>query len=181
MDAAKGRASKAGNAPELHKSGGHQTAAKKALTHANASVVEAQAELDQVIGKARKLAEEHEQKAHYRADKIRNATRKLAPWEPGAFDRVLDWLGDNLPDILSACAAVLGALALLGLTVVAPWVLFLVAGLLSGIAFGLRVSDPKVLASLKDGILDGRTDLDFWSNLLGVAGDFLGCCPGRAP
>jgi hypothetical protein len=176
LDAAKGRQSKAKNDPDLDKESAHQSAAHKSLTHANTAVEEAQAALDKIIGKAKKLADEHEERAHHRADKIRDATRKLATHEPGVFDKALDWLEDNLPDILSACAAVLGVIALLGLTAIAPWTLFLAAGLLSGAAFGLRISDPEVRASLADGF-HGELDADFWSNALGVAGDFLGMLP----
>jgi hypothetical protein len=177
LDAAKGRASKAENAPDLDKKGARHDEAQKTLTHANTAVEEAQAELDKIIGKAKSLAEEHEQKARYRAGKIGDATTKLAPHEPGAWDKFTDWVGDNLPDILSACAAVLGVIALLGLTAIAPWALFLAAGLLSATALGLRLSDPEVRASLADGFKKGELDLDFWSNALGVAGDFLGMVP----
>ncbi|EPD54699.1 hypothetical protein HMPREF1211_07942 [Streptomyces sp. HGB0020] len=176
LDAAKGRQAKAKNDPALDKKGTDGSAVHSTLIHANTAVEEAQADLDKIIGKAKRLAEEHEEKARHRADRIRDATRKLAPHEPGAFDAVMDWLDDNLPDILSACAAVLGVIALLGLTAIAPWALFLAAGLLSGAAFGLRISDPEVRASLSDGF-HGELDADFWSNALGVAGDFLGMLP----
>ncbi|WP_371669397.1 hypothetical protein OG985_18020 [Streptomyces sp. NBC_00289] len=178
LDTAKGRAGKAENDADLDKKGARRDDAQKALTHANKAVEEAQAELDKIVGKAKTLAQEHEEKARYRAGKIRTATKKLTPHEPGMWDTFTDWLGDNLPDILSACAAVLGVIALLGLTAIAPWMLFLAAGLLSGAAFGLRVTDPEVRASLKDGFTKGELDLDFWSNSLGVAGDFLGMLPG---
>ncbi|MFJ6704182.1 MULTISPECIES: hypothetical protein [unclassified Streptomyces] len=141
-------------------------------------VAAAQDDLDGVLKRARGLAAEHEATARERARHIGAASRRLAPHEPDTWDRFTDWLGDNLPDILSACAAVLGVIALLGLTAVAPWMLFLAAGVLSGMAFGLRVSDPEVLASLKDGFTKGELDLDFWGNALGTAGDFLGMLPG---
>ncbi|MEU9347260.1 hypothetical protein AB0D74_39270 [Streptomyces sp. NPDC048278] len=164
---------------------GHVDAAERtagqgdsALHKANAKVTAAQGDLDDVLKRARSLAGEHEEAARRRARHIGDATHRLAPHEPNGWDRFTDWLGDNLPDILSACAAVLGVIALLGLTAVAPWMLFLAAGLLSGTAFGLRVSDPEVLASLEDGFTKGELDVDFWGNLLGVAGDFLGMLPG---
>ncbi|MGW1624789.1 hypothetical protein [Streptomyces sp. NPDC002172] len=141
-------------------------------------VAAAQGDLDDVLKRARSLAGEHEETARRRARHIGDATHRLVPHEPNAWDRFTDWLGDNLPDILSACAAVLGVIALLGLTAVAPWMLFLAAGLLSGMAFGLRISDPEVLSSLQDGLTKGELDVDFWGNLLGVAGDFLGMLPG---
>ncbi|MFG3018483.1 hypothetical protein ACGFZQ_08000 [Streptomyces sp. NPDC048254] len=144
----------------------------------NSGVTAAQDDLDDVLKRARSLASEHEDTARKRARHIGDATHKLAPHEPNAWDRFTDWLGDNLPDILSACAAVLGVIALLGLTAIAPWMLFLAAGLLSGLAFSLRVADPEVLASLEDGFTKGELDVDFWGNLLGTAGDFLGMLPG---
>ncbi|MEV7324735.1 putative T7SS-secreted protein [Streptomyces sp. NPDC093970] len=145
---------------------------------ANGRVTAARDDLDDVLKRARCLAAEHEDTARRRARHIGDAAHRLAPHEPDAWDRFTDWLGDNLPDILSACAAVLGVIALLGLTAVAPWMLFLAAGLLSGTAFGLRVGDPELLASLKDGFSKGELDVDFWADLLGTAGDFLGILPG---
>ncbi|MFJ9564387.1 hypothetical protein ACIRQQ_30655 [Streptomyces fuscichromogenes] len=168
----------------LRRAQGHADEAKAhdgaaaTLHKANSRVTAAQGDLDGVLKRARSLAGEHEETARERARHIGDATHRLAPHEPNAWDRFTDWLGDNLPDILSACAAVLGVIALLGLTAVAPWMLFLAAGLLSGTAFGLRVSDPEVLASLEDGFTKGELDIDFWGNLLGVAGDFLGMLPG---
>ncbi|MFD8815423.1 hypothetical protein ACFV23_28995, partial [Streptomyces sp. NPDC059627] len=170
----------------LQRAQGHADEAKahdgadsaSALHKASNKVTVAQGDLDDVLKRARSLAGEHEETARERARHISDATHKLAPHEPNAWDKFTDWLGDNLPDILSACAAVLGVIALLGLTAVAPWMLFLAAGLLSGMAFGLRVSDPEVLASLEDGFTKGELDVDFWGNLLGVAGDFLGMLPG---
>ncbi|MFF4703898.1 hypothetical protein ACWC4D_24310 [Streptomyces sp. NPDC001288] len=149
-----------------------------ASDRADSGVTAARDDLDGVLKRARGLAAEHEETARKRARHIGAASRRLAPHEPDTWDRFTDWLGDNLPDILSACAAVLGVIALLGLTAVAPWMLFLAAGVLSGMAFGLRVSDPEVLASLKDGFTKGELDLDFWGNALGTAGDFLGMLPG---
>ncbi|SEE65099.1 hypothetical protein [Streptomyces sp. Ag109_O5-10] len=159
---------------------GEAAEAREALRRARGHAAQhtAREDLDDVLKRARTLAGEHEETARRRARHIGDATHRLAPHEPSAWDEFTDWLGDNLPDVLSACAAVLGVIALLGLTAVAPWMLFLAAGLLSGAAFGLRVSDPEVLSSLKDGFTKGELDIDFWSNLLGVAGDFLGMLPG---
>jgi hypothetical protein len=179
QDRAQGHADKAENDPALEKNKGRAyDDAHSALTKANGAVTTAQEDLDDVLRRARSLATEHETTARKRARLIGDATHKLAPHEPGMWDKFTDWLGENLPDILSACAAVLGVIALLGLTVIAPWMLFLAAGLLSGAAFALRVSDPEVMASLKDGIMNGELDADFWGNALGVAGDFLGMVPG---
>ncbi|MFJ3337677.1 hypothetical protein [Streptomyces sp. NPDC086766] len=179
VDAAKGRAHKAKNSPDLHKKGAGHDAAQKTLTHANTAVEEARADVDAIIAKARKLAEEHEARARHRAARIRDATRKLAPQEPGAFDSALDWLVDNLPDILSWTAAVIGVVALFVLSGgTAAAVLLLVASALSAGAFAARLSDPEVRASLWDGIRHGELDADFWNNAVGVAADGLGMLPG---
>ncbi|CAL9568648.1 hypothetical protein SUDANB176_04793 [Streptomyces sp. enrichment culture] len=184
VDRAEGRAAKAGGRPDLEKEGAEQEAAQRALTRANNDVEEAQAELDKVIGKAKRLAEEHERRAQHHARKIRDATRKLAPQEPGWFDEALDWLGDNLPDILSFLAGVAGVVAILfagplGLTMVAA-LMFTASGL-SMTALGLRLlANPETLESLKDGFTKGELDADFWSNLVSVGADAAGAIPGLA-
>ncbi|MEU8732286.1 putative T7SS-secreted protein [Streptomyces tendae] len=181
VDRAQGRADSAGHDPDLKKEGADGDAALKALTRANGDLEDARAELKKIIGKAERLAEEHEEKAGYRARKIRDATKKLVPHEPGWFDEVLDWLGDNLPDILSFVAGVIGVVALLfagplGLATVAA--LLLTASGLSATALGLRIGDAEVRASLMDGITKGELDADFWSNAVSVGADFMGILPG---
>ncbi|MEV0223986.1 hypothetical protein [Streptomyces sp. NPDC050704] len=180
VDAAKGKATTAGDDPALDKKGVTQDDAKKALTRANTAVDEAEADLEKILGRARKLAEEHETQAQHRAGKIRDATKKLAPQEPGWFDSAMDWLGENLPDILSGVAAVVGLAALFVLTGgTAAAVLLLVAAALSVTALGMRVlGDPTLRASLWDGFTKGELDTDFWSNLVTVGGDALGMLPG---
>ncbi|MGW0626680.1 hypothetical protein [Streptomyces sp. NPDC002758] len=179
LDKAKGHATKAKNSPDLDKKGSTHDDAQKALTHANTAVENAQADLDAIIAKAKKLAEEHEDKARYRAGKIREATKKLALHEPGAWDKFTDWLADNLPDILSWTAAVLGVVALFVLSGgTAAAVLLLVAAALSAGAVAGRLADPVARASLWDGIRHGEFDADFWSNAIGVAADGLGALPG---
>lgn len=183
VDRAKGRATEAGDDPGLDKKGADHDAAKKALTRANTDVEEAEAELEKIRGRARTLAEEHEEKAKFRATKIRDATKKLAPHEPGWFDNALDWFGDNLPDILSFAAGALG-LAVLILAGPLGWGLMTVALLtisasaLSLTAFGMRLSEPEVRASLWDGLRNGEFDADFWSNFVSVGADLAGGIPG---
>ncbi|MBQ1094523.1 hypothetical protein KBY55_00025 [Streptomyces sp. b94] len=183
IDRAQSRANKAGDDPDLKKDGADHEAAQKALTRANADLDDAEAELKKIIGKAKRLAEEHEEKAGYRAGKIRDATKKLVPHEPGWFDEVLDWLGDNLPDILSFTAGLIGVVALLlagplGLGLATLAALMLTASGLSATALVLRLSDPEVRASLMDGISKGELDADFWSNAVSVGADFAGALPG---
>ncbi|KAF3467261.1 putative T7SS-secreted protein [Streptomyces sp. Tu 3180] len=184
VDRAEGRAARAEGHPDLEKEGSDREAARRALTRANNDVEEAQAELDKVIGRAKRLAEEHERRAQLRARKIRDATKKLAPQEPGWFDEALDWLGDNLPDILSFLAGVAGVVAILfagplGLAMVAA--LMLTASGLSVTALGLRLlANPETLESLKDGFTKGELDADFWSNLVSVGADAAGAIPGLA-
>ncbi|MDN3252083.1 putative T7SS-secreted protein [Streptomyces sp. MA25(2023)] len=180
---AQGRADAAGEDPGLKAEGADRDAARKALTHANGALDDAESELRKIIGKAKSLAEEHEEKAGYRAGKIRDATKKLVPHEPGWFDEVLDWLGDNLPDILSFTAGLIGVVALLlsgplgwGLATVAA--LMLTASGLSATALALRLTDSEVRASLMDGFTKGELDADFWSNAVSVGADFAGALPG---
>lgn len=181
VDTANGHAETAKNDPDLDGKGTHQDEAKKSLTKANTAVEEAQAELDKIIGRARRLAEEHENKAQYRAQKIRGATEKLAPQEPGWLDELGEWFTENLPDILSFTAGVIGLVALFVATGgVAAAVLLLAAAALSASALTMRLSDSEVLSSLKDGFLHGELDSDFWGNLVSVGGDVLGTIPGVA-
>ncbi|MFF3481712.1 hypothetical protein ACFYXC_00320 [Streptomyces sp. NPDC002701] len=178
--AARGRATTAGDDPALAKKGTAHDDAKKALTRANTAVDEAEADLKKILSRARSLAEEHERQAQYRAGKIRDATRKLAPHEPGQLDKALNWLGENLPDILSGVAAVVGLVALLVLSGgTAAGVLLLVAATLSATALATRLlGDPAMRASLRDGLTKGEFDTDFWSNLVTAGGDVLGVLPG---
>ncbi|WCN03009.1 putative T7SS-secreted protein [Streptomyces sp. M92] len=183
VDRARGLADEAGEDPDLKAGGADREAAQKALTRANGDLDDAEAELRKIIGKAKSLAEEHEEKAGYRAGKIRDATEKLAPQEPGWFDEALDWLGDNLPDILSFTAGLIGVVALLlsgplgwGLATAAA--LMLTASGLSITALVLRLSDPEIRASLLDGFTKGEFDADFWSNAVSVGADSVGALPG---
>ncbi|GGS77012.1 hypothetical protein [Streptomyces violaceus] len=165
--------------PDLNDKGSRHDKAQKSLSSANTAVEEAQAELDKVIGKARKLAEEHEEKARYRAGKIRDATKKLAPHEPGWLEEFGEWFVENLPDILSFTAGVIGLVALFVATGgMAAAVLLLAAAALSASALTMRLSDPKVRASLADGITKGELDSDFWGNVVSLGGDVLGAVPG---
>ncbi|MET8134989.1 hypothetical protein ABZV24_24090 [Streptomyces sp. NPDC005251] len=180
VDRAKGHATKAGDSPDLHGKGAGHDEAQKALTKANTAREDAEDALRQIRGKARELADEHEHQAQHRAAKIRDATKKLAPHEPGCFDSALDWLTENLPDILSTVAAVIGLVALFvvsGGTVAAA--LLLAAAALSATSLSIRITqEPTVWASLKDGFTKGELDTDFWSNFVTVGGDVLGALPG---
>ncbi|MFI0967225.1 hypothetical protein ACH4S8_38440 [Streptomyces sp. NPDC021080] len=180
VDRAKGHATTAGDSPDLDGKGAAHEAAQKALTRANTAVDDAEDALRRIRGKARELADEHEHRARHRAGKIRDATKKLTPHEPGWFDSALDWVTENLPDILSTVGAVIGLVALFvvsGGTVAAA--LLLVASALSATSLSLRITqDPTVWASLKDGFTKGEIDTDFWSNFVTVGGDALGALPG---
>ncbi|MFJ2608874.1 hypothetical protein ACIO13_28425 [Streptomyces sp. NPDC087425] len=179
LDTAKGHATKAKNNPDLDGKGSQHEKAQKSLTGANTAVEKAQSDLEKVIGKAKKLAEEHEEKARYRAGKIRGATKKLAPHEPGWLEEFADWFTENLPDILSFTAGVIGLVALFVATGgVAAAVLLLSAAALSATALLLRVTDDEVWASLVDGFTKGEFDSDFWGNIVSLSGDALGALPG---
>ncbi|MFF3447111.1 hypothetical protein ACFYXJ_08225 [Streptomyces sp. NPDC002667] len=180
VDRAKGHATKAGDSPDLDGSGAAHDEARQALTKAKSAVEDAEEALRGIRRRARELAGEHENRARLRARKIRDATKKLAPHEPGCFDSALDWVTENLPDILSTLGAVIGLVALFvvsGGTLAA--VLLLAASVLSASSLSLRITqDPTVWASLKDGFTKGELDADFWSNFVTVGGDVLGSLPG---
>ncbi|WP_055702590.1 hypothetical protein [Streptomyces silaceus] len=181
LERAQGRADTAGKDPDLDKTGSRHDDAKRVLERADGQVEDAQAELDRILGRARDLAYEHEQGAGRRATKIRAATDKLAPHEPGWFDKALDWVEENLPDILAAVAGVVGLVAIiftgpLGVTAVAA--LLLASSALGAGALGLRLTDPEVRASLWDGFTKGEFDADFWSNAVSVGADAAGVLPG---
>ncbi|MEV0119587.1 putative T7SS-secreted protein [Streptomyces sp. NPDC050844] len=182
LEAEKGRAERAGDDPDLEEKGAaRHDDAKKALRRANGQVQDAQDELDRILRRARELANEHEERANYRAGKIRDATHRLAPNEPGLFDKATDWVKENLPDILSALAGVVALVAIvfsgpLGIAMVAA--LMLASSALSAGALGMRVSDPEVRASLMDGVTKREFDADFWSNAVSVGADGVGMVPG---
>ncbi|MEU1197177.1 hypothetical protein ABZ446_13230 [Streptomyces sp. NPDC005813] len=182
VDRAKGHAATAGTSPDLQGKGARRDEAQKARTKANAAVEHAETELEKIRARARKLAAEHEHQAQHHAAKIRAATNKLAPHEPGAFDQALEWVGENLPDILSTVGAVIGLAALFVVSGgTAAAVLLIAASALSATSLTLRLSrDPTVWASLRDGFGKGEFDTDFWSNFVTVAGDGLGMVPGIA-
>ncbi|MGW5737430.1 MULTISPECIES: putative T7SS-secreted protein [Streptomyces] len=184
LEAAKGRVESAAEDPNMKKKEGSRQHddAHKALSRANGRVVDAQEALDRILARARGLAHEHEEKAGYRAGKIREATHKLAPHEPGLFDKAIDWVDENLPDILATVAGVIGLVAVIfagPLGIAAMAALLLVSSALSAGALGLRLfQDPGMWASLKDGFTKGELDSDFWSNLVTVGGDVVGTVPG---
>ncbi|MEU6275498.1 putative T7SS-secreted protein [Streptomyces populi] len=182
VDRAKDHAAKVGADSDPDGKGAGHDGARKELTRAKSAVDEAEDALRRIRGKARELADEHEHRAQLRAGKIRAATRKLTPHEPGWFDSALDWVTENLPDILSTLGAVIGLVALFVVSggVVAA-ALLLAASALSATSLTIRVSEhPTVWASLRDGFAKGELDTDFWSNLVTVGGDALGMVPGIA-
>lgn len=178
LKAAQGHADTAGDDPDLEKKGDKQDDAKKSLKLANGKVEDAQAELDRILGRARSLEHEHSERSKYRAEKIRDATDKLAPHEPGWLEKSWEWVKENLPDILSAVAGALALAALIFTGPIALPLLLVGAAAFSAAALGTRLSDPAVRASLMDGLTKGEFDADFFSNLVSVGADTLGVVPG---
>lgn len=146
------------------------------LHRAVSAVESAQADLEAILRRARDLAQEHEATARDHARAIREATDGLAPEEPSWFTKALEWLKDNLTDVLGLTAAVLGLLALL-VTGPVGAALLLCAATTSVAAMTSRISDPKVRAALRDGFTKGEFDSDFWAAAVGLLGDSLGSVP----
>lgn len=178
LKAAQGHADTASDDPGLEKKGDKQDDAKKSLKLADGKVEDAQAELDRILARARSLQHEHRERSEYRAGKIREATDKLAPHEPGWLEKSWEWVKENLPDILSAIAGVLALAALIFTGPIALPLLLVGAAALSAGALAGRLSDPAVRASLWDGFTKGEFDADFSSNLVSVGADTLGVVPG---
>lgn len=153
--------------------------ATEELTKARQAVTDARTEYDDVIRRARELEEEHATDARGKARVLRDSTDKLAPEEPNWFESSMEWVDDNLTDILGAVAAIAGLAALFFAVPVGP-ILLLVAAAASAATLISRLSDPVVRASLKDGLTKGEFDADFRSNAIGVVGDALGVVPGAA-
>ncbi|MET9293230.1 hypothetical protein [Streptomyces sp. NPDC003077] len=153
--------------------------ATTALNSAVDAVNNAQSELDSVLKRARDLQEEHSSSARNSARTLRDATDKLAPEEPGWFESAVDWLKDNLTDVLGAVAAIAGLLALIATGPLGIALMFLAAAA-SAATLSSRLADPKVWPSLKDGFTKGEFDADFWSNAVGIVGDAMGVIPGAS-
>ena len=151
--------------------------ATNAVNEAVKAVNRAQGDLNDIIRRARDLEQEHTATAKDNAKVIRDAADKLAPEEPHWFTKAMDWLSDNLTDVLGACAAIAGLLAIIATGPLGVG-LMLAAAALSAATLVSRLSDPKVRASLKDGFTKGEFDSDFWSNAVGVVGDVIGAVPG---
>ncbi|MEU8570151.1 hypothetical protein AB0C51_17675 [Streptomyces pathocidini] len=147
------------------------------LNKARNAVTSARNAYTAVVNRARELEEEHSTDARGKARTIRDATDKLAPEEPNWFEKAMDWVGENLTDILGAIAAIAGLAALFFAVPVGP-ILLLVAAAASAATLISRLSNPVVWASLKDGFTKGEFDADFWSNSVGIVGDALGVIPG---
>lgn len=121
---------------------------------------------------ARELEESHRTTAARIAKELDAATDKLAPAEPGALDRALGWLDDNLGDVLGATSATLGLVALFAGPLAVP--LLLVAAGASVGALVLHSRDPRIRAGLAAGPGDSR----FWLSTATLTGDAVGTLPG---
>ncbi|REK88423.1 hypothetical protein DY245_21310 [Streptomyces inhibens] len=150
--------------------------ANSELTDANSELSDAKGDLQTILNNARELQEEHTTEANRRAAKLREATDKLAPEEPGWFENALSWVWENKTDILGAVAAIAGIVALFATGPVGVAFL-LAAGAASLAAAGTRVADPKFRASMADAFTKGEFDKDFWNNAVGIAGDMAGAIP----
>ncbi|MFI1937391.1 hypothetical protein ACH44C_09360 [Streptomyces purpureus] len=147
------------------------------LAAATDAVTKARTALANVRRLARELEETHRAEAERVAKSLDEATDRLAPVEPGWFDRAADWLDENLGDTLSLLAAVAGLVAALASGPLLIPALFIAAGL-SLAAFVAHAQDPKILSALKGGVVDGRFDGKFWGAAVTLAGDAAGSLPG---
>ncbi|WP_443059798.1 putative T7SS-secreted protein [Streptomyces sp. NBC_00467] len=147
------------------------------LRAAAESVTKAREALASVRKLARELEEAHGAEAGRIAKGLNEATERLAPKEPGAWDKFVDWLDDNLGDGLSLLSATLGLLAIFATGPVTIPLLLAAAGL-SLAALVSHASDPKHTSALKAGFTRGKFDGQFWSSAVTLGGDSLGALPG---
>ncbi|MEO3974647.1 hypothetical protein [Streptomyces sp. CAU 1734] len=153
-----------------------------ALRAAAEAVESARDSLASVRRLARELEETHRAEASRIAKRLNEATDRLAPREPGVLDKVLEWVEEDLGDVLSDVSAMAGFAAL----VIGPFfgpvglaLLFVAAGASVG-ALSLHLTDSQVRKSLRDGFTKGEFDSDFWDSTVTVTGDALGSVPGLA-
>ncbi|MFG2332980.1 hypothetical protein ACGFMM_25620 [Streptomyces sp. NPDC048604] len=142
------------------------------LKAAVAAVNRARTALAATRAHARELEETHRTTAARIARELDAATDRLAPKEPGALDKALGWLDENLGDVLSATSATLGLVALFAGPLAVP-LLFVAAGA-SVAALLLHSRDPKIRAGLAAGPGDAR----FWTSTATLTGDAVGTLPG---
>ncbi|MFI2213315.1 hypothetical protein [Streptomyces sp. NPDC020141] len=155
-------------APDLHAAA---TAVTRALTA-----------LESVRHLARELDDDHHAQASLIAKRLNESASRLAPEEPGVLDKVLEWVEEDLGDLLSDVSAGAGFLALLVGTTCPPLglaLLFAATGASMG-AFALHVTDSEVRQSLRNGLTKGERDAEFWDNAVTLTGDALGSVPGVA-
>ncbi|WP_455360242.1 hypothetical protein [Streptomyces sp. SYSU K21746] len=157
-------------------------AASRTLDAATASVTRARAALESVRKLARELEETHRAEASRIAKALNEATDRLAPREPGALSEFVDWMVEDLSDILSGVSAIAGFAGLV-LSAVFPPVglaLLIVATGTSLAALVLHASDPKIRKSLTGGFTKGEFGSEFWKSTVTLTGDALGAVPGVA-
>ncbi len=147
------------------------------LRAAVAAVTKARGALESVRKLARELEETHRVEAGRIAKGLNEATVRLAPKEPGAFDKFVDWIDDNLGDGLSLLSATLGLLAIFATAPFTVPLLFAAAGL-SLAALVCHASDPKHSSALTAGFTQGKFDGRFWASAVALGGDALGALPG---
>ncbi|GLF98401.1 hypothetical protein [Streptomyces yaizuensis] len=153
-----------------------------ALHAAGESLTSAEDALASILHRARELEAEHRAEARQVARCLDEATVGLAPEEPGLLDRAVEWVREDLGDLLSDVSALAGFLAL----VIGPFLgpvglalMFVGAGASLG-ALTLHLADAKTRASLQAGFTKGEVDADFWDSAVTLAGDALGSVPGVA-
>ncbi|MFC4493893.1 hypothetical protein ACFPA8_07060 [Streptomyces ovatisporus] len=152
-------------------------AAERELASAQASLTKANESYDDVIAKARKLEAQHETEAKAVAEKLNDATDKLAPKSP--LTKILESIWNGIKDagqFLLDHAGTIGAIA--GLLALFPTPLTpLFAGIAiaaSAASMAKNVTHPE----FQDQLLGKGSGMDTFSAYASLAGDFVGMVPG---
>lgn len=164
--------------------------ASAALNDAKAAEQQAQDDLNSIIQRARQLSQETESAARNYASQLENATKGLAPHEPGLFSRMLgdiggalrsvgDWVeqhANTIHSILSTISAIAGLIALC-----TPPPIDAVAGAVALVAgagaLAMDLVDPKTRDAV-GAILTGHESASNWKAAAGVAMDAISVIPG---
>jgi hypothetical protein len=154
-------------------------AAERRLRDAFDEVSKANAAYKHVIEKAKTLQGEHEREAKNVAEQLDKADDKLAPKEPGWFDKMISGIGDGLKWVgekLLEHAGTIGAIA--GLLALFPTPL---APLFAGIAVVASVASMANNLSSEDfraSLMGEHGGMAMFSAWASVGGDALGMVPG---
>ncbi|MBC9713551.1 hypothetical protein H9Y04_13325 [Streptomyces sp. TRM66268-LWL] len=131
-----------------------------------------------VLRLARELEGAHAEAARAVSRALDLADDGLAPEEPGALDKVVAFLEEDLGDYLSVAASVAGLAAVMATAPVGVAIALTIAATSSAGAFALHLKDPQIRDAVWRGFTEGKLDAKFWDGAVTLVGDGIGALPG---